>query len=71
MDSLQQKLNQLIPQNPKTTSSKKGLGDAVESTLTKIGITQERYKEWFNLQNCNCDERKEWLNNLFSWDIKK
>jgi len=44
-----------------------GLGDVVEATLTKFGITQERFKEWFNLQECNCTKRKKWLNNLFSW----
>jgi hypothetical protein len=44
-----------------------GLGDVVESVLTKFGITQERYKSWFGLDECNCTERKEWLNNFFSW----
>jgi hypothetical protein len=44
-----------------------GLGDAVEDTLKKFGITQERFKEWFGLRACHCDERKKWLNNLFSW----
>ncbi len=44
-----------------------GLGDIVESALNKLGITQERFKYWFNLRSCNCDERKKYLNNLFSW----
>jgi hypothetical protein len=44
-----------------------GLGDVVESVLTNMGITQERFKEWFNLKECNCTKRKKWLNNLFSW----
>ena len=48
-----------------------GLGDVVEATLTKFGITQERFKEWFNLQECNCTKRKKWLNNLFSWKRTK
>ncbi len=47
-----------------------GLGDVVEATLTKFGITQERYKAWFGLQECRCSERKKWLNNLFSWQKK-
>lgn len=47
-----------------------GLGDVVESTLTKFGITEERFKQWFNLKECNCKERKKWLNNLFSWRSK-
>jgi hypothetical protein len=44
-----------------------GLGDFVESTLKTFGITEERFKEWFNLNECNCTKRKKWLNNLFSW----
>jgi hypothetical protein len=48
-----------------------GLGDVLESTLTKFGITQERYKSWFGLEECGCTERKKWLNGLFSWHTKK
>ena len=48
-----------------------GLGDVVESVLTNMGITQERFKEWFNLKECNCNKRKKWLNNLFSWKRSK
>jgi len=48
-----------------------GLGDVVESVLTSMGITQERFKEWFNLKECNCTKRKKWLNNLFSWKKTK
>jgi len=48
-----------------------GLGDVVESTLTKLGITQERYKEFFNLEECNCTKRKKWLNGILSWTVKK
>jgi hypothetical protein len=44
-----------------------GLGDLVESVLTKVGITEERFKEWFNLKECGCSKRKAWLNSLFSW----
>tara|TARA_Y100000004_G_scaffold27886_1_gene28597 strand:+ start:416 stop:742 length:327 start_codon:yes stop_codon:yes gene_type:complete len=47
-----------------------GLGDVVESTLNTFGITQERFKAWFNLKECNCNKRKKWLNNLFSWKKK-
>ena len=47
-----------------------GLGDVVESTLQKFGITEERFKEWFNLSECNCSKRKKFLNNLFSWKKK-
>ena len=48
----------------------RGLGNVVESVLNKFGITQERYKQWFNLQECNCTKRKEWLNNFFSWQVR-
>jgi hypothetical protein len=48
----------------------RGLGDVVEATLTKFGVTQERYKQWFGLQECNCTKRKKYLNGLFSWTVK-
>jgi len=47
-----------------------GLGDVVEDVLTKFGITQERFKKWFNLKECSCTQRKKWLNGLFSWKVK-
>lgn len=47
-----------------------GLGDLVEATLTRFGITEDRFKQWFNLRECGCKERKKWLNNLFSWRKK-
>lgn len=47
-----------------------GLGDVVESALQTFGITEERFKSWFNLDECNCTKRKKWLNNLFSWRVK-
>jgi len=59
------------PTISKEELERRGLGDVVESTLTKFGITQERYKEWFGLQECNCTARKKWLNNFFSWNVKK
>jgi len=48
-----------------------GLGDVVESVLTKFGITEERFKQWFGLAECNCTKRKKYLNNLFSWHVNK
>ena len=48
-----------------------GLGDVVEQALKSVGITQERFKSWFNLKECNCSKRKKWLNNLFSWKKSK
>ena len=47
-----------------------GLGDVGESTLKAFGITEERFKAWFKLKECNCNKRKKWLNNLFSWRKK-
>ncbi len=47
-----------------------GLGDLVEATLQTFGITEERFKKWFGLKECNCSKRKKWLNNLFSWKSK-
>lgn len=44
-----------------------GLGDVVEGVLKSVGITEERFKEWFSLKECNCSKRKAWLNSLFSW----
>lgn len=49
----------------------KGLGDVVEETLKKFGITQERFKQWFNLKECGCTKRKKWLNGLFSWKVNQ
>ena len=48
-----------------------GLGDMVESTLKRLGITEERFKSWFNLRECNCSKRKKWLNNVLSLRKKK
>ena len=49
----------------------RGLGDVVENTLKKFGITEERFKSWFNLKECGCSERKKWLNGIFSWKVKQ
>ena len=48
-----------------------GLGDIVESTLKNFGITEEKFKLWFHLKECNCSKRKKWLNNLFTWRKKE
>ena len=49
----------------------RGLGDVIESTLEKFGITQQRFKEWFDLKECGCTKRKKYLNNILSWKINK
>ena len=47
------------------------LGDLIESALTIIGITQDRYKEVKQLfglpPTCGCDKRKEYLNRVSEW----
>lgn len=48
-----------------------GLGDVVENVLKSVGVTEERFKEWFGLKECNCSKRKAWLNSLFSWKRSK
>jgi hypothetical protein len=50
---------------------RKGLGDAVEDVLKKFGITEERFKKWFNLRECGCSQRKKWLNGLFNWKVDR
>ena len=41
-----------------------GLGTAVEKVLTKFGITEERFKTAFGLDDCGCTKRKEWLDEM-------
>jgi hypothetical protein len=36
-----------------------------------MGITEEKFKQWFNLDECNCSKRKQWLNGLLSWKKNK
>jgi|TARA_B110000263_G_scaffold177505_1_gene155238 hypothetical protein len=49
------------------TEEREGLGDVVESTLNRFGITEERFKDWFNLESCKCDARKKFLNKVKLW----
>ena len=49
----------------------KGLGDVVEDVLKKFGVTEDRFKLWFNLKECNCTKRKKWLNGLLSWKVSQ
>ena len=44
-----------------------GIGDVLEKVLCSFGITEERFKWWFDLEECGCTERKKWLNGLFGW----
>jgi hypothetical protein len=75
MSDIKQEMDQVIQEleskgiksNSHVNSDITGLGDLVEGALQSVGITEERFKEWFNLRECNCSKRKAWLNNLFSW----
>ena len=60
-----------IDVNAHISAATTGLGDVVEAALQKFGITEERFKRWFNLKECNCSKRKKWLNGLFSWKKNK
>ncbi len=50
-----------------TDEGRVGLGDVVEATLQKFGITEDRFKKWFNLKECGCTKRKKWLNGVLNW----
>lgn len=63
--------NRGISVNSHMRQDTKGLGDVVEDVLTKFGITEDRFKKWFNLKECGCSKRKKWLNGLFSWKVDK
>jgi len=45
----------------------RALGDVVEVVLNKFGITEDRFKWFFALSECDCSKRKEWLNSIMSW----
>jgi hypothetical protein len=81
MSNIQSEMNQVIGELQKQGISPTehltnkedlvGLGDVVEAALQKFGITEEKFKNWFNLQECGCAGRKKWLNGLFSWKVKQ
>lgn len=72
MDKVISKLESMgIDKNAHVKGEVVGLGDIVESALQSVGITEERFKEFFNLKECNCSKRKAWLNSLFSWKKNK
>jgi hypothetical protein len=68
MDNVISELEQRgINPNSHLDANNVGLGDMVEGVLQSVGITEERFKEWFGLKECNCSKRKAWLNSIFSW----
>lgn len=50
----------------KEQPGRRGLGDAVESALSAVGITKERVERWLG-RPCGCEERQRKLNALGSW----
>ena len=75
MNEIKQEINEVIQEleksgvnvNSHINNDVEGLGDVVESVLKRFGITEEKFKQWFNLKECGCSKRKKWLNGLFSW----
>ena len=68
MDTVIQELEKLgVTNSSHLDPNVVGLGDVVENVLKSVGITEERFKEFFGLKECNCTKRKAWLNSLFSW----
>lgn len=43
-----------------------GIGDTIETALSKLGITSERVEQWLG-GPCGCEERKQKLNQLGRW----
>lgn len=40
------------------------VGSAVESLLTRAGITKDRVAKWLSLKDCGCEMRKNWLDSF-------
>lgn len=51
---------------PARSGFKLRLGDKVEAALKAVGVTKERVSKWLG-RPCNCDERKQKLNQLSEW----
>lgn len=72
MDVAISKLEEMgLDPNAHKNETIEGLGDVIEYALQSVGITEDRFKAWFNLKECNCSKRKAYLNNLFSWKKNK
>lgn len=77
MSNITQEMNEVIQElenrginvNSHIDPDVRGLGDVVEDVLKTFGVTEERFKQWFGLQECGCSKRKKWLNGLFSWKV--
>ena len=51
---------------PKGLAQLFALGDAVETALSSVGITEDRVTRWLG-RNCGCRDRKERLNRFSRW----
>ena len=52
-------------------SASRGLGDTIEKTLSKFGITSKIVEKIMGTKGCGCNERKDWLNKIFPYSKKK
>jgi len=50
---------------------RKGLGDTIEKTFSKFGITSKVIEKIMGTKGCGCNERKNWLNKIFPYNKKK
>ena len=42
------------------------LGDAIESALSRVGVTKDKVERWLGTQ-CHCSDRQKKLNELHYW----
>jgi len=42
-----------------------GMGDLIEKGLKQFNITPDLVKRVLNIEECGCEERKQWLNRIF------
>lgn len=64
--SLQKVMEDLESQgiNMQNYQEVEGLGDKIENTLSKYGITEERVESWFGIKGCGCQKIKKFLNSV-------
>ena len=48
-----------------------GLGDTIKKILSKLGLTEERFKRIFRKDDCGCEERQGFFNRIFPYRKKK
>jgi hypothetical protein len=47
-----------------------GLGDLIEKGLKQFNITPDLVKTVLDIEECYCEERKQWLNKVFPFTTK-